>query len=684
MRPRIRGNEEWAAYRKWIWFFLAFIVAYIVIEFVFNALLLNVSSGFSVDDKEFRRVELFGRILASVGCTISLFGLFSAKLRGSRAFTLKGAMLTFLLALATIGPVFYIASEAVIEQGIIERSSAEDRYSAISMDFEKRIHASGFNENFPYYQAMMANPHHPEAMTYLASYPLVSAMNEDVRAILRSSGPLQSKVDQEYLARYTAINAVSRGRESFASYQKYEPKLEEAYGKYLKASKEASSKIRGVSDEEFNKVWVPVRDELRSSWAKLEPYMTRERNSTRRYMRNDIAGWLYNSYQSAKHRKYSMTLERLESHEFLKRIKRSGVFGDKLAETPDGKGKRVASPGYPNPYALYCGGKGKIGRSCNPTKDQLFQFVWDWANYDIYRNKKTGYYPITVVTYQDFLNHPKTGKAVREKIATKAGIYLDARFDKEFRGSEATTRRYVENAIQRKALQSWRREISRAIGTSTASIEDLMPDMSFQEFIQVKGIANKVKEMTGGFYSSGLALDMDIKTFFNGVVTDVAKQQYNNLHDIYTRKPQDYVKTKSAIEDGLSAYRMAIIPPIALMMSMFFSLIALFKLPLLANELVCSYTQGRHDYRKAATAILVAGVVVVLATPFLIAPAESLPAHLQHDIATLAKTSTLLSLVMHWLYVVEPLLYGFGQSILEVTGFDNLVIVHRSMYPSVQ
>jgi len=683
MRPRINGNEEWAAYRKWIWFFLAFIVAYIIMEFVFNALLLNVSSGFSVDDQEFRRVELFGRILASVGCTISLFGLFSAKLRGSRAFTLKGAMLTFLLALATIGPVFYITSEAAIEQGIIERSTAEDRYSAVSMDYAKRIYAAGLMESFPYYQAMMTTPHHPEAMTYLASYPLVGALDEDQRSKLRNTGPMQLQEGRELLGRYTALHAISLGEESFAAYQKYEPKLAEAYEQYLKASKEVSSKIGGGSDAEFNKVWVPVRDELRSSWAKLEPYMTRERNFIRRYMRNDIAGWLYNSYQSAKNRQYSMTLERLESQEYLKRIKRREVFGYKLQETPDGKGRRAAMSGYPNPYAIYCGGAGKIGRTCNPTKDQLFEFVWDWANYDIYRTKKTGYYPITVVTYQDFLNHPKTGKAVREKIASKAGIYLDARFDKEFRGSEATTRRYVENAIQRKALKSWRREFSRAIGSSVASLEGLVPNMSFQEFIQVKGIANKVKEVTGGFYSSGLSLDMDVKAFYKSVVADVAKREYHNLHDIYNRKPQDYVKTKNVIEDGLSAYRMAVIPPIALMMSMFFSLIALFKLPLLANELVCAFTQGRRDYRKVALGILVAGVVIVLMGPFLIAPAESLPTHLQYDIATLAKTSSLLSLVMHWLYVVEPLLYGIGQSILEVTGFDNLVIVHRSMYPNV-
>lgn len=683
MRPRIQTTEEWKSYRKWIWFFLAFILCYVVVEFVFNAMLLNVSSGFGVDEEEFRRLELFGRILASVGCTISLFGFFSAKIRGSGAFTFTGAFFTFALALGTIGPLFYYVSDRAIEEGIVQRSSAEDRYTAVSMDFKKRLQAAGFNESFAYRDEMMADPHNPEAMTYLASYPLVGTMNDEVRSRIKHVAPLTTMEDQQNLVYYTSIHAMSSAKEAYTSYQKYEPDMNKAYQEYMKASREATSKIRGLSDAEFNKIWIPVRDELRRSWAKLEPYLTRERQFIRRYMRNDNAGYLYNSYVSALQRKHGMTLEKLESRDFLKKLQRRGVFGYKIVERANGNAERIKVSGVPNPYALYCGGEGRIGRSCRPTQDQLYRFMWDWANYDLYQTKKTAGYPVSVKTYQDFLSHEKTGQAVREKIASKAGIYLDPSFDTAFRGGASTTRRYIDQAVHKDGMRTWRRAFSRSSGIPVRKLDGLEPNMSFHEFIQVEGVADKVRDITGGFYSSKLALNMEMSTFYSQVMADVARSQYNTLYSRYTRKPNDYVKTRHGIEDGLSAYRMAIIPPIALMMSMFFSLIALFKLPLLINELICAYSEGKYDYRTAAKWILIGGIATVIMTPFLLSPMSELSSSMRHDIESLTETSSALALIQHWLYVVEPHLYGFGQGVLEVMDLNNLEIVHHSMYPNL-
>lgn len=675
--------EEKRNYRIWIWFFLAFILLYVVIEFMFNAMLLNVSSGFSVDDEKFHQVELFGRVLASVGCTISLFGVFSAKIRGLNAFTLKGAMLTFFLALVTIGPIFYFTTETLIEQGLVKQSNAEDRYIAVTMDYAKRLHASGFTRKFPYREEMMVDPHHPEAMTYLASFPLVGSMHEGLRNQNLNSGPFEAKGAKQGLIYYTSIHAMSAMDETYASYLQYEPQLRATYDDYLKASRKATYNSRGISDAEFNKIWIPARNELRDSWIKLGPSIKRERDSVVSHIRRNVSGSLYNYYTNARQQKYSLTLHRIESPAFLKKLKRSEIFGHKLVERPNGEVNRIEVSGNPNPFAIYCGGTGRIGRSCNPSREQLFDFIWDWRNYDLYYTKKTAGYPVTISTYEDFLTHKKTGRAMREKIESTSGIRLDRSFDTAFGGSSIMARRYIDDAIKKKSLYAWRQEFSKVAGTSVSALDTLVPNMSFSDFIQVKGIADNIREITGGFYSSKLELDMDVNTFYRKVMADVAQTQFNILHERYTREPQDYVNTRQGIEDGLSAYRMAIIPPIALMMSMFFSLVALLKLPLLINELIYCYSKGKHDYQSEAMWILIFGIAIVILSPFMLSPLSSLTDAMRLDIIALAEKSSVLALIQHWLYVVEPVLYGVGQGVLEMTGFDNLEIVHHAMYPDI-
>jgi hypothetical protein len=683
MRPVLLSNEEWKSYRRWIWFFLFFVFAYIVIELTFNAMLLNVSSGFNVDDQDFHRVELFGRLLASIGCTVSLFGLFNAKIRGSQTFTFKGTMLTFYLALVTIGPVFYLTTEVAIEEGLVKRSSAEDRYTAVSMDFEKRLHAAGFTDGFPYREEMMLNPHHPEAMTYLASYPLIGSLNDSLRADTLNEVPLETSGERLGLIYYTTIHARSSTNEAYASYQQYEPDLAAFYQRYLSASEKAGQAMRGISDHDFNQLWAPIREEVRSAWAKLEPYLNRERESMQRYIRGYASDYFYNLYQQARAQTRGLTLNEIEAPEYLERFKRRDAFGYRLEENTIGVVEKIEVQGNPNPYAIYCGGAGRIGRSCNPSRDQLFDFVWNWSNYDLYHNKKTGGYPLSVRTYQDFLAHKKTGQAVRDQIASEAQIYLGSSFDTAFRGSPTVTRRFIDENIQKNSLKAWRSEFAKSTDISLRDIDSLVPNMSFQAFIQVKGIARKITDTTGGFYSKKLALNMDFSSFYQHVMADVARTQYDFMEERYTRQPKDYIKKESAIEDGLTAYRMAIIPPIALMMSMFFSMVALLKLPLLINELVYAYSKGKHDYQALATWILALGVAIVIMTPFIITPLDDLAIAMRYDVQSLAQTSYTLALIQHWLYVVEPLLYGIGQGVLETTGYSNLEIVHHAMYPNI-
>lgn len=80
-------------------------------------------------------------------------------------------------------------------------------------------------------------------------------------------------------------------------------------------------------------------------------------------------------------------------------------------------------------------------------------------------------------------------------------------------------------------------------------------------------------------------------------------------------------------------YRSVVVPPVALWLSLFFSLVALVKLPVLLNELVYAMTKGRKDFRIWAKGLMVCGIAAIIVIP-LMTPATTLPGKEQRVIGT--------------------------------------------------
>lgn len=673
MRPTLATVEELKAYKVWLWFLLGFTLLYIVMDFSFNASLLNIASGYNIDEDGFRKVEITGRILSSIGCSLLAFSLWKIRY----GFTLKKVFFRFLLTLATVGPLFYYGSEQAIENYLIKPSTAEQRAVAHTLDLAKRLEMSGVSEFALYGHEMKDSPHHAEAMTHAATFPLVAVLNKDATSYF--SNNYIDRLYKEAVKDFVDLHSLRSSSEGYQVYLDQQDRLEKVYQKYLDSGNEVAKKVSPISDAEFNEIWVPVRDELRSNWAKLQPVMAEAMESAK-WEVNHQTNSLMNIYQSALQRKYDHTLERIETPEYTNRyITRRGLYGRIVKKNRDGS--VYAQEGVDgNPFTDFCGGKGRIGRTCHPTRSQMYQHLWDYANMDLYATKHSVGWPVTMQTYQDFLNTERVGREVRSRIQSKSGLSIPSSFDREFGGSPSVTRRYVNAAINDKALSVWHREMAKALGVSTSSLSGLTPNMSFQEFIGIDGVEQAIRRHTGGYYSPNMRIGMSEKEFMDVVMRDMANEMEKMVMRRYSRSTGEFMSTRDGREDGMTAYRATIIPPVALILSLFFSLVALVRLPLMISEIYLMSKPMRRDFHKEAKGVMVVGIVAIISLPFLLVPTSSFEDGFLVGMAFANEVSPVVEALYHWLYVAEPYLYRVGQTFLELSGMNNLEIIHASDY----
>lgn len=677
MRPKLELLTEWASYKKFLVFWILTTVSYILIEFAFNASLLNAASGFESDPEALERLEQIGRVLASIGCSFAVFSLFRLKSKNTPYFTFGVGLRRLLVCLAIVGPTFYVVSDYVIEKYIIQPSSYQDRYVAYVSDYFKRFSVAGTSPLDNLEDLRQEDLFSPEAMTLFSARPLANVFSPKVFSILNgdtgNTPTVQTDGFRRGLEEYMEVQAHYATDEAYKHYLENEEQLADLYDHYLDASEDMSMPDVRISDADFERLWTSIRDELRSTWPRVEEILRRSRETTLSLTRGTHSRNLYNYYV---HGNYDPESDKVTDR-LIDGLK---IYGRRYYVAEDGTVGMTTFRS--NPYVDYCGGRGRIGRTCNPTQRQLADWLWnDLGHKHRYPPLANGVdYPVSLSTYTEFLNSPVTGRHVRDAIAQKTSLHLPSSFDAQFRGSKAVTRTAIDRAAESKALSRWREEFAGALKVSESSLSDLRPGMSFSEFIQVEGIEAAIRRDTGGYYMANLALDMSEREFHWKFFEHSLREVKEAMSDHHLQDPRSFGEDPEYIDLGLKAYRAAMIPPIALMLSLFFSLIAVVKLPLMINELIYASSEGKKDYKTVARRIFIAGALAIVLIPIFANPVDDMRRETRIIVLGVSQTSPAVAVTQHWMLSVEPRVYGFGQAMIEAVGASNLKIAHISQY----
>ncbi|WP_304526885.1 hypothetical protein [Halomonas sp. I5-271120] len=688
MRPPLETLNEHREYKRWSTALLIITLIYIIAEFAWNAALLNSASGLVLDPDEFKVVEIIGRVLGSIGCSLFVLGFVRLKPKSTPFSTSTAAARAFLV-LATVGPAFFVGSNALINSFLVDSSNGKERWVAGHINLLKRAEGAGIVDILGMKLEPDDDPSDPARMTYhVMAGPALLTVPEVIEDFRQGSSI------QPTIFGLVKLHTLHKRHDAYDSYLEYNDELKNLWRLYQESSTSVSDQMQRITNSEFNRVWNPIRQELRNKWPDVQRSVARSRKDADR-LYDHVSAVLASKVRShMANNPARFTVANLES-------------ADSLEDT-DGYLRQITQSVYStqpskpydklNIHAMVCGGPGRAGRTCVPSQADYLRTLHDWGGYDQYVDPESGY-SFDLRSYQDFLNDPLTGKRVREQIEEKTGLYISRSFDSEFRGRHAVVRRYINEAKQREVASEWRDAFADAV-PGNQSFSKLLPGLPASQFFADPGVEKLIRSKSG-YYSPRVRPGMSKSDFTRNVLSDVMRDEQRRLWREYQLTPSNFEGERevyledlretvelgrrerhSVIEKGEDYYRATVVPPIVLGLSLFFSLVALLKLPLMINEVVHARTQGRCDYRLVAQLVFAAGLASLLIFP-IVKDRDTMSPGAQTSLAILDERAPQWSTATKWVFAAEPVFYQIGEAILQPFGLDRREPLNEYNYPQV-
>lgn len=158
-------SKEKRAKPKWFAIILFVMsLCYLIPEVVFNAKLVEVAGGGSVDDQTLHLVELFGRTISGIGVTLLIADLL---LKGRLVSSVPRAIMSFFLVALVVWPTVFFGQKLLIDKFLVEPSTPQQRQEA----FFASILRSSLAANVVQISGLPYDSKHatsPTEMTFLA------------------------------------------------------------------------------------------------------------------------------------------------------------------------------------------------------------------------------------------------------------------------------------------------------------------------------------------------------------------------------------------------------------------------------------------------------------------------------------------------------------------------------------
>lgn len=241
----------------WLWILTLTTAAYLLVEFAFNARLLDVVGG-NASAKDVDSIEVYGRLISGFALALAMWPVWFT-LGKKRAWG-GGKVVLCLVAASSVLIAFAYHAEKSLVDVLVNTSSASDRYVALNLHLLQQALVARDVDlvNLP---LAVSDPVKPDIKTFLAIFPLLASPIEDLDQKIADRKPLvvRNQIDR----RYGGLG------KAYDDYRRSTIELQRRYNAdYVVASNQAAAAADKIPGEQA-KAWDDYARDLRKH--RLQP-----------------------------------------------------------------------------------------------------------------------------------------------------------------------------------------------------------------------------------------------------------------------------------------------------------------------------------------------------------------------------------------------------------------------------
>lgn len=273
-------------------------------------------------------------------------------------------------------------------------------------------------------------------------------------------------------------------------------------------------------------------------------------------------------------------------------------------------------------------------------------------------------YPKGIRSLTEFRKTLRTIELINLDLS-EAGLSLDVTWN----GQQST----FSQSLTKKGSSEWNQEMGKH------GLGGISPGLTFRAFEQSGTVQEQLKEHMQSFYRDGMRVGLSKDDFTEQVIMPTNEASIRQWIEKAKNRSVDLGDGGSREEEGRQFVRALIVPPIALILSLFFSLLTLAKLPLRAVSFVDKYKGDVPWVTKARKFIMAGDLVAILSLPLAKSDSKIMKSSIFELMSKKAKDAVPLGNVgIIWLIKGEPIIYKTGQAILEQFGLDQRDAKYKS------
>lgn len=655
----------------WTLGILVISIGYVLAEIVFNAMLVTTAGGKNLTAETLHNVELFGRTMAGIGLTVVVGdALTSAK--WCEGLQRKAGV--FALVALVCWPLMFFGQKALIDSALVEPSSAEARQRAY---FSSLLRSALANETVQIkglsFDGGASNE--PQAQTFLtlfggliyADASLVERLEDQRSAILR-----------EFIVQRVNEDLDKHWRE----YREAQQQFVARYKEYRSGSRRFASERARIPERQAE-ARETVSDRVHSGWKRYQA-LTRAHNARRRARAEEVAEIATEYFDDVgddcserclewAREDYDEDMADLELDDYPPKfwlIREDVTAGENV-----GKSLITAAltGGVSAAVQLLDVAKGGDGG----WKDEKFLYTDSAAHYaerlkgpmaEQFVEESGGYEP-GIESLNAFRRHEETAEKVRTAIA-REHPELDLPAD-----WNAADLKRLDEAVREQVIAESARVWDKRMGEKGM---DVPPGLSFGDFQRHPDVQVKIRERMGERYVEPTLMDWEQDEFYRYVLEPAIDREVEKQLTRLDAATPKFADGGPYAEAGQNALRAVLVPPIAMILSLFFVLLTIFKLPLRFAGLLArpSEHEPSRGQRRAKRGLKAAAVVFALtllvAGPLVFASSDYTDepqGPVEHLLARVAENAEpTIAYAMRWALHAQPLMLPVGTGLEDALG----------------
>ncbi|WP_295895142.1 hypothetical protein [uncultured Vibrio sp.] len=664
--PKNADKQQSTHTRKPKWLMvLLFIgsVLYLFPEVAFNAKLVEIAGGIDVSDEQLHKTELFGRTISGIGVTLLVADLL---LKGWFTATKLRAITSLIIITVLVWPTVFFGQKALIDAWLIEPSSAQQRQEAFfSSVLRSSLAMNAINiEGIPY------NPDaHAESseMTFLA---LIGGLVYSNDSFLHH---IEDK-KAEILERYIKNRANMNFNEHYDKYKTLRIEVQQAWKEYQTHVSKYNQSLESRHPR-ANKAWEEVETTIVKGYGDYQQaqkaYLARAEVRAQK-----IAQPIYDLFDDQqrcferKGNSRSNCLNRIDER-YERLLEKNAIPFEPIDYWLDIQHRRTKGEtswgealGTLGLSALLAGLEHAAGQAGEAQQDRIY--TNRVAHYTprvlaLWQNKfknETGY-PMGIDSISDFRLHSTTENKIRRDVSRK-GIDLKSDWNvtkiSEFKLA-------VKNRVVQETKSTWNTEAKKRSF-------NIPPNLSWHKFQQLDGVQVNIRNSMGErYYIEPMMATWNNKQFYQQVIIPNIKRERDYWLSYIEAARAQFADGGPYAEQGKTALRSIIVPPISMGLSLFLVILTVFKIPGKFIELL-NYHKQRPARSVKSTVANIGFSLFVLLVIFIVPVNAFSSKYTQNDTTIgyfLDQISDTFSpssaYAVRWVIHTQPLIHPIGAQI---------------------